>query len=233
MGDTNNITQEDQDLLVLTEEKQALLEEQLKGLTPEFFQQKIDEAIGKPELIERLEERGLSVGNLESKKPEMIEALQEKMGGILKILPEMKRSPEDVINETIEKAIQDFPQMINDAIQSEITKSIEAADQRIQKKFGDASNRLGEANNYLENGELPSDPNSELRKEYDAGVISAADTILNMRALGPEAVDSMKEALPKDDFGAQVIELVDQRLAEEAAAAQQQQDVGAPSAIQP
>jgi len=224
MGDTEKFS---------IEEKQALLREQINAITPEFLEQKIDDAMKGEDVATKLEERGLSASDLESKKPEMVEALQEKMGGILKIMPEMERSPEDVINETIEKAIQDFPQMINDAIKSEITKSIEAADQRIQKKFGDAANRLGEANNYLENGELPSDPNSDLRKEYDAGVISAADTILNMRALGPEAVESMKEALPKDDFGAQVIELVDQRLAEEAAAAQQQQDVVAPSAIQP
>ncbi len=224
MGDTNN----------LTAEKQALLEEQLKAVTPEFFQQKIEEATGQPELIKKLEERGLSASDLESKKPEMVEALQEKMGGILKVLTEMKQSPEDVIDETVDKAVQDFPQMINDSVQEEISRSIEAADKRIQKKFENAANRLEEANNYLENGELPSDPNSEIRKQYDQGVISAADTILNMRALGPEAVEAMKETLPKDDFGAQVIELVDQRIAEEAAtAAQQQQEVGAPSAIQP
>jgi len=224
MGDTEKFS---------IEEKQALLREQINAITPEFLEQKIDDAMKGEDVATKLEERGLSASDLESKKPEMVEALQEKMGGILKIMPEMERSPEDVINETVDKAVKNFPKMIDDAIQSEITKSIEAADQRIQKKFGDAANRLGEANNYLENGELPSDPNSELRKEYDAGVISAADTILNMRALGPEAVESMKEALPKDDFGAQVIELVDQRLAEEAAAAQQQQDVVAPSAIQP
>ncbi len=232
MGDINNITEEANSSASI-EEKQALLREQINAITPEFLEKKIDEVLSSPEFVQKMQERGLGADDLSNKKPEMVERLNQEMQDILKILPEMEETPEDLVGAKIDKAVQDFPQILDDALKTEIAKSIEAADERIKAKFDRAATRLEETGNYLENGELPADPDSEIRKEYDQGVISAADTILGMRALGPGAVDAMMKELPQDDFGNQVRELVNQRIAEEAAAAQQQQDVSAPSAIQP
>ncbi len=227
MGDANN----------LTAEKRALLEEQMKAVTPDFLEKKIDEVISRPEIIEQLEDRGLSASVLEDKKPEMVEALQSRIGNILKTLPVIEQSSEDAIDETVDSDVKDFPKMIDSAVQEEITSSIEAADQRIKKKFENASNRLEEASNYLENGERPTDPNSELNRQFEAGVISAGNVILEMRAIYSDAVERNRAAM-KDmgELGKKIIEYIDARIAEEEAAAAAQQPIQEPSAqpvIQP
>jgi len=197
-------------------EKMAHLEEQLKAITPEFIEQKLDEALQDPETRAEMERRGINLDDVTAKKPELIEKLNQGMQSLLERMPELAEKGAEMAHEQIENAIENFPQMFDDALQSELAEAIANTDQRMQKKFDDAASEMAEARAFQENGELPSDPNSELVQKYDQAVIDMADNLMQMRGTDPKGFEAMKEALgAQSGFGEQVADLINQRLAEE------------------
>ena len=199
-------------------EKMAHLEEQLKAITPEFIEQKLDEALQDPEIRAEMEHRGINLDDVIAKKPELIEKLNQGMQGLLERMPELAEKGAEMAHEQIENAIENFPQMFDDALQSELAEAIANADQRMQKKFDDAASEMAEARAFQENGELPSDPNSELVQKYDQAAIDMADNLMQMRGTDPKGFEAMKEFFStQEGFGEQVVELLNQRIAEEAA----------------
>tara|TARA_R110002095_G_C4236922_1_gene238566 strand:- start:1087 stop:1779 length:693 start_codon:yes stop_codon:yes gene_type:complete len=201
-------------------EKMAAVEEQLKAITPEFISEKFDEALQNPDVARRLEEHGLSIKDITDQKPELVQKLHSDMENLLSALPAMQEKAQETAQERIQQAIDDFPAMFDDALQSEVSKSIERADQRMQTKFADAAAEREEARVFLENGEMPTDPNSKIVKQYDEAALNLADTIMQMHANDPKSAEVMKNTVAEQgDFGKQVAEIVNERIAQEAAGA--------------
>ncbi len=197
-------------------ERMAHVEEQLKAITPEFIEEKLDEALRSPEAQAEMERRGINPDDVIAKKPELIAKLHEGMQGLIERMPELAEKGAEMAHEQIEKAIEDFPKMFDEALQSELAEAMADADQRMQKKFDDAASEIAEARAFQENGELPKDPNSDLSQRYSQAVVDMADNLMQMRETDPKGFESMKEALgAQSGFGEQVAELINQRLAEE------------------
>lgn len=197
-------------------ERMAHVEEQLKAITPEFIEEKLDEALRSPEAQAEMERRGINPDDVIAKKPELIGKLHEGMQELLKQIPELAEKGAEMAHEQIEQAIENFPEMFDDALKSELAEAMADADQRMQKKFDDAASEIAEARAFQENGELSKDPNSNLAQRYSQAVVDMADNLMKMRETDPKGFESMKEALgAQTGFGEQVAELLDQRLAEE------------------
>lgn len=216
------------DALDLSEEMAGVVE-QIRAVTPAIIGEKFDEALRNPDNVRAMEERDINVDDVIAEKPELVQSLSGDFQKMLADVPSMHEGAVVQAQEMIDKAIQDFPQMFDDALQAEIAESMERADQRIQKKFEDAAVETDEARNFLENGELPTNPDSELVQKYDQAVVSAVDTLMEMRS--PEMsgmYDMMLEAYSAE-YGDKVEQLLNQRIAEEAAA----QGASDPAVINP
>lgn len=192
--------------------------ERIEAITPELISQKFDEALTNPEVQKELESRDMTVEDVMAQKDVLIARLGENLQSLAESLPSLQEKGMEAAREQIEQAVIDFPGMFDEAFESEMSAAMDRASQRLQDKFESASRETEEARRFLENGEMPTDPNSELVKKYDAAVINMADTMMQMRQADPKAFESMSEALSQQgEFGQNVVELVNQRIAEETA----------------
>ena len=192
--------------------------EKIQAITPEFISEKFDEALSDPDVQQELEARGMSTDDVMAQKDALISRLGENLQSLAESLPNLQEEGMEMAREQIAQAVEDFPGMFDEAFESEMSAAMDRASQRLQDKFDSASRETEEARRFLENGEMPTDPNSELVQKYDAAVINMADNMIQMRQADPKAFESMSEALSQQgEFGQNVMEVVNQRIAEEAA----------------
>ena len=192
--------------------------EKIQAITPELISQKFDEALADPETQQELEARGMSTDDVMAQKDALISRLGENLHSLVENLPNLQEEGMEMAREQIAQAVEDFPGMFDEAFQSEMSAAMDRASQRLQDKFDSASRETEEARRFLENGEMPTDPNSALVQKHDAAVINMADNLMQMRQNDPKAFESMSEALSQQgEFGQNVMEVVNHRIAEEAA----------------
>ncbi len=195
--------------------------ERVQSITPEFISQKFDEALADPKVLEELAERNISVDDVMGQKDVLISQLGEKLQSLVENLPNLQEEGMEIAREQIAQAVEDFPSMFDEAFNSELSNAMERASQRMQDKFEQAARETDAARQFLENGEMPADSNTEVAQKYDAAVINMADNLMQMRANDVKAFEGMAEHLSSQgDFGQQVMQVVNQRIAEEGAVAE-------------